>query len=541
VRDDKDYELFFIRKEEGRPFFNRALLRHIHLVEQFDELLAHSPEEDALFKIKGIHDKDLQLCAREIIRETAPYIDEFYRMGVKHKDVELIAMMNKVLMALMLAANPRNSVQTALGKTCTNYFSDFHLYFRSLLSAPEYKRFMEQAPPASERIAHSLINLSHALCAAFFMRSASKEDMRVLIRQLIEQGEEGEEVESPTHSPLSVWNVFLDEDAQIRNTLKYSPYGPLRNAIDVFNENRQLKGFDPIFQNNFPYSLYEASNDEINIGCLYLPCPILQTYIKKAEIIPEFLVFLKALGSGKRSGSHLLVNLQDRTSWQEHARCTALEELQKKPGYSALKVITLATGTDFYLQSDAYRDLEDAKEFIKQFKEQIESGGECGFYFPAEMALSKSFIHDTMEMIHDTFFGGKKVLLHKNRLDFIEIFYLFLILKGIEQMKPTTISFTSKDSIDGGAALGAEMFAFLQMMNRKGPFTEEEKDFMRWLFYTPALTIRQRAIDCQHLKRTLSALSIINAELEAHFADVVASAAKLFRLPFFKNLSLREF
>lgn len=542
VRRDADYELFYIRRDDGRPFFNRALLRHIHLVEQFDELMVNSLDEDPVAKVKIIKDRDWHLAAREILYIASPYIDDFYRMGMKHKDMEIIATMNKALIALLLAANPRNLLQTALGKSCLNYFSDFHIFFRVLLSSKEYQRIIENVPPASERLAHCLINLSHVLSAAFFMRGSSIEDMRGLIRVLIERGAESEEIESPTHSPMSLWNGLLDDDDQIRNALKSSPYGPLHNVIEVFNQGAQLKGFDPILQNNPPHYLYTATNAEISIDLLHMPCPIFQDSIKKVQIIPEFHSFLRALSSGKRNQRHLIINLQDRTSWQEYARCIALEELQKRSEYeNALKVVTLATGTDFYLQSGPYMHLDEAKGFIQQFKEQLESGPECGYFFPEEEILKlRPFNHATMQMIHQIFFGEKKMLVHKNRLDFIEIFYMFLSLKCIEVFEPDTISFTSKDSIDSGAAASAELFAFLRMMNTKEAWSESEKEMLRLIFYYPALLVRERAIEAQNFKRALSALSIIHAELEAHPKDVVSSCRKLFQKPFFSEMVLKR-
>lgn len=544
IRHDKDYELFLIKREDGRPFFTRVLLRHMHLVQQFDGLLVNPPEEDPLSKIRYILDRDLHLTAKDLLHSAAPYIDEFYRMGTKHKDMQLVATMSKALMALMLAANPRNLLHTTLGKCCLNYFADFYLYFRTLISSIEYQRFFERAPPTSERLSHCLINLSHALSVAFFMRQSSLEDLRSLIRALIERGSKDEEVQSPTHSPLTVWNTFLDEDEEIRVALKYSPYGPLHNAILVFTEKRQLKGFDPLFQFNFPYTLYSATNDKISFECVHFPCPTFQDNIKKAEVVGEFHVFLRALNSGKRNQRHLIINLQDRTSWQEYARCNALEELQKKNEYEeALKVVTLATGTDFYRQSGPFAHLDQADLFIDQCKQQLETPEECGFYLPEEIKNEewRPFVHEALHAIHELFFGAKEVMVHKNRLDFIEIFYQFLILKCIERIKPDSISFTSKDSVDSGAAFSAEFYGFLRMMNSKESFSEAEKEFMRSLFYAPALLVRQRVIDAQNFKRAISALSIINAELEAHYSKVVSSSSKLFRTPFFKGLTLKSY
>ncbi|HEY2811296.1 MAG TPA: hypothetical protein VGJ00_07920 [Rhabdochlamydiaceae bacterium] len=542
LREDRDYELFFIRQEDGRPFFTRSILRHMHLVEQFDGLIVNDLEEDPLAKVKYIRDRDFHLCAKDILRTAAPYIDDFYRMGMKYKDIELMALMNKALIALMMAANPRNLMQTSLGKSSWNYFFDFQLFLRSLLQSTEYRRIVEKSPPLSERLAHCILNLAHSLGIALYMRLPSIEDLRPIIRSLIEEGLASESISSLSRSPLTLWNILADEEQQMRDALKFSPYGPLHNAREVFLEKQQLKGFDPLLQGNLPCFLYSFSNEKINIGCLHLPSPTRQEVINKVEIVPEFELFLRALSSGKRNQRHLIFNVQDRTSQQEYARATALEELSKKKEYSgALHVVTLATGTDFYLQSGGYAHMDDADAFLQAFKDELEGGEACGFHFPMDVkkASWRDFIPETMELIHDVFFAGKAVLIHKNRLDFIDIFYLFFLLKVLEEFKPDTISFTSKDGIDSAAAMGAELFAFLRMMNHSGQWSEGENDLVRMLFYAPALLIRNRAIEAQYIKRALSALSIVNAELEAHFNKVVAACSKLFKLPFFEELHLR--
>ena len=96
--------------------------------------------------------------------------------------------------------------------------------------------------------------------------------------------------------------------------------------------------------------------------------------------------------------------------------------------------------------------------------------------------------------IHDHFFHAKATLTRRNREDFIEIFYQFLILKAIEQFSPDSISFTCKDAIDTGAAQGATFYGFLRLFN-EDLSKKEERDFLLWLLYAPALFIRERAID----------------------------------------------
>ncbi|MBI2811790.1 MAG: hypothetical protein HYX67_13315, partial [Candidatus Melainabacteria bacterium] len=159
-----------------------------------------------------------------------------------------------------------------------------------------------------------------------------------------------------------------------------------------------------------------------------------------------------------------------------------------------------------------------------------------------ELELKKvlSFASDAMKTIHTLFFAGNDFLTHKNRLDFIEIFYLFFSLKLIELFRPDSMSFTCKDAIDTGPAASAELFAFMRLMNNPSEWSKEEKNFFLWMLYGPALTSRERAIDPSCFNRMVNAMAIINAEIEAHYSQTVAACAKLFDMPFFKGFKVQE-
>src|SRR5262249_30026945 len=145
-----------------------------------------------------------------------------------------------------------------------------------------------------------------------------------------------------------------------------------------------------------------------------------------------------------------------------------------------------------------------AEEFLSQFKAQLASAEECGFFFPNECTAEiQKFVPKALSFIHQEFFGGKETLSRKNREDFIAIFYQPLILKLIEMLQADSMSFTCKDAIDTGAAQNGLFFGMLHLLNGQ---IEEELDFMRWLFYMPALFVRERAIDPERLQRSVSAL-----------------------------------
>lgn len=539
VRRDKEYELFLVKKRDGTPFFSRDLVRHMYLVRQCEMLLPELVGEDPLARMKVILDRDLCFSAQEILHLATPYSEEFYKEAMRHKDKPFVSALNKALMALMLASKPRHLLQNTSGKCCLDYYADFHTYLRQALISEQYQHFILHPPSPSERFSRCLIHLAHILCAAFFLRVSAKEEMASFIRHLIERGGEGGTTEEPTHTPLLEWDTLLDEDEHLRFFLHQYPNSPLKIALDLFAESKVLQGFDPMSQGNYPDKMYAIACGEDEITCLRLACPTEQTAIHKARIVDEFRGFLRS----KESKRTLLINVQDRTSWLEHARSMALEDLQKEKEFAkSLRVITLPKHTEFYMQTGSYFAVDDADDFMDQFKQQISSGEECGYFFPPkwEKAAIKRLINDGLPLVHELFFGGKARLMHKNRQDFVEIFYLLFVLKIIELYLPEVLSFTCKDAVDTGPAASVELFGFLRMLHNPSPWTQEEKSLFLWILYSPALLMRERAIDIQRFSRTIGALSIVQAALDAHFDRVVSAISSLYGKGFVQKIAVRS-
>lgn len=540
VRRDKEYELFYIRRDDGRPFFNRNLLRHIKLVGDFDETLSDPTGEDPLLRIKVIQDKEMHESAREILTQAAPYVDEFYKEGMRHKDMELTAQVNMTLMALMLSANSRNMLQNTSGKSSLSYFRDFQIYLRRALSTSEYKKLLATPVDQLDKFSHCLLNLTYSLCILFFTRPADRKEAVTLIRRLIEKGRK--QAKETPEKGVQFWSVLLDEDEQIRYILKHYPNGPLLKTLDAFREGEEHEGFDPLMQENLPSEIFHFAYDKVDVSCIRLPCPTKQEVINKADVIEEFTSFARSATTKVGAKKHLLINLQDRTSWQEHARSIVLEEMHLKAEYAEnLIVVTLPKSTDFYLQADTYHELDLASEFIAQVSDQVASAEECGFYFPPSFKNKEftKFVGDALQLVHTHFFGGKKELDRKERLDFIELFYQLLILKCIDFFEPDSMSLTCKDAIDTGAASSAAFYAFLKTLSDKPEWTEEDKDKLLWVLYAPALLIRERAIDPQRLHRTVSLLATLQARAEADRKPIINAVNGLYSRPVFPKISLQ--
>jgi hypothetical protein len=546
VKRDSEYELFYLRKEDGKPYFSTDLLRNIKLTCDF-ELEAETFEEDPLLKVRAMQDRDLLASAGQILGDCHPLISDFYKIVRKLGENDLAQTLSMSLLALFMAANPRHLLQNTIGKSCLQYFDDFHHFLRSSMKTAEYQKLIAYPPEKNDKTASVLLGLTHHLSRSFFERIGGvKQESIGLIHRTMRRGEEIKQKEKKhILKGETVWNQFLIDDEKLRSLLAQFPNGPLFKILDLVREEQDedsIVPFDPIGQHNLPSRLYEMSRKGKKIDILRIPSPTRQSYINKVEIVDEFRGFLRALAGEKTQKKHLLINLQDRTSWKEFSRSRALESMQMNAEFNQqLFVLTLPMETDFYYQLNEYLNLNQADEFLAAFQSQLESASDCGYFLPPQINADEwiRFGKKALPAIHELFFHNKNSLTRKNREDFIEIFYQFFVLKCIDWLEPDSISFTCKDAIDTGAAMSGLFYGFLKLLT--GDFSKkEEQDFIRWIFYTPALFIRERGIDPARLNRAVSALERIDAELAEQGKKILKTFGELYHPQMFKTLEVKH-
>ncbi len=540
VKRDKEYELFYIRKDDGKPFFNRNLLRHIKLVSDFDEIIVGFEGEDPLLRINILLDHEAQLIAEEIRDIARTELGDFYADAFYHKEVPIISDTIKMTMSLMLACNPHNLLENTMGKVCTRYLKDFHRFLRNILASTEYERLISHSDEETDKSTKALLNLIHAFSFAFFIHSGKKQEMLDYLSDLIKRASKGKPLKRregiTTDNFLS--EIFDIHDL-VTDMLKKFPSGPLFKILDIFQERNKKEGFDPINQGNSPYYLFTFSSGAFDASCLKMPCPTFHTHINKAEVIDEFKGFLRHFETKKELTKHLHFNLQDRTSWEEHARCESLEKLQKKAEFSEqFTLVTLSKKSDFYFQAENYFDINSSKDFMKLLEEQVKSGEECGFFFSKHIPQKELhlYIKKIIPIIHIHFFGKKAKLARKERLDFIEIFYLFLELKVLEIIKPDTFTFSCKDGIDVGATTSGAFYALLKFLGKEGKWSIEEQDHLLWILCGGALTVRERLVDYQRFSRMASALSILGATFTKEHDKLIKVLQPLFHAKLFQKI-----
>jgi hypothetical protein len=539
IRRDQRYELFLIRDEGGKPFFNKSLLRHIRLVGDIDDLFVNLEGDDPFLAVQGFQDLQTQKMAQRIIERTKVHMDAFFKEGASHKEEPFIAELSKACMALFLSANRKNILENNPAKNSSLYYHDFILFLRAAKQTGLFQRFSVSNQEPSERYLQEAFYLANEFALCLFTAEGDREGVLRLLHHLMPQVKKTPPPFTMA-SPLSFWHNLLNLDEKIRLYLRKYPNGPLMRALDLLREEGLQGGFDPLVQGNVPNFLYSFAWDHINVGCLRFPCPTRQQVISKAEITEEFLSFLSTLKRDLSPQKLLIFNLQERNTLEEHARSIALEQLQNHDAFSnVFRVVGLPKSGPFYHQTEDYFADINPTIFMDQFYEQLESGELCGFFLKdKDKKVLLPFATKLMKGIEEGFFADKKILTRKNRLDFIEIFYLFFILAVMDYEKPDMVSFVCKDGIDTGACMAAGFYTFLKLLISDIGLKKEDELFVEWLLYAPALLLRDRAVDSQRLHRMVSSLGIFHGALQKDRAGAVAFLKQLLPKGFLESITV---
>lgn len=382
------------------------------------------------------------------------------------------------------------------------------------MKSSEYQKWIAYPPGEEESEANLVLRLISKLCYSFVHRPCGiKQEAIGLIHRAIRRGGELQPRLEKGETP---WSHLLLDDERFRTLLHKFPSGPLLKILETVRleqEEGMTVPFDPWIQGNLPQKLYTLKGKK-QVELLSFAAPIRQPMINRVEILDEFRGFLRYLKSTGKV--HLLINLQDRLMWRETSRSTTMEDLQKNQAFvDTLVVMTLPKDTDFYHQRNAYSEITDANAFIASFKEQIIHSKENGFYFPQKWKKEELYLFcdNTFSQIHKYVFESKNVLTRQMREDFIEIFYQFITIEAMKRFNVDSISFTCKDAVDTGAYAAGSFYAFLKAYEGT-LLTTENLDFIRFLFYWRALSVRERTADPEQFLRAISSIESWNKAIE---------------------------
>lgn len=525
VKKDSEYELFFMRKADGSRFFNSRLIRNMKLVSDFEHHFdAKDKFNDPLYNLDEWRDKLAQMNADSILKSLGAKADHFYKETAKYRKLELPGALNSALMALTLSSYKTNRISNNPAKTCRDYFKDFQYFFYQALQSREYQKYIIYKPSESNRLANTLLEIVNAICRGLFVHLSGYQEMLPLFRELLSDDEKYSKFENPDQSNTSLWQLLSEEYAWASLCMKAHDNGPLIILLNSIEEG-ECNRFAPLKQENYPvqlYTLFHCDEKHINIR---LPAPICQEFIDKVFIDESFHGFLRSFEQDSVFVKYLIVNLQDRTGWREGARCQALEHLEKISKH--VEVITLAFDTEFYHQLPPYDKEYPSENFIEDFYEHLNETS-SGFYFSSEVkeALFPDFAKNLLKVVHRVFFAEIKDLNKEQRLNFIDIFYFFLVLKAIEVVNPSYFSMVCKDSIDVGGCFNLTFYIMMKLLN-KDPLSKADIDCIHYLTFIPSLLIRERIIFSERHNRLVSLVKMVETmkkEWGENFFPIVAEA-----------------
>ena len=490
VKNDTDYEMFFMRKEDGSHFFNPRLIKNMKLVCDFgDSLKQVRRSERTNWPIWILwHDRFVQISAKSMVKSLSPQISRYYKEASSFKKRDFVNHINQALMALIVSSHETHLLEKEPAKCCSEYFLDFQEFLIKALQSSEYQKLLAYPPKKKNTAVWGMIETVHAICYSLCMHMDGFASLKPELQELLQKGKEM--LKSRTKDQCLSDRLVTSYKA-IAVLVKSHPFAPLAKVLDTI-EDGDWHAFDPMHQENIPQALFTFEVQGTPITHLHLPTPTRQEYFDKVTINEEFKAFLLGMTEKNEENKFLMFNLQDRGSWKERARCEALEEMQYHPDFiNNLCVVTLTKDSDFYNQANAYSHNNQAKSFMKQFLAQLQAE-DTGFYFTEEIReiLFPKLAEEMMGHIHRTFFSGKNVLSKAQKQAFIEIFYLFLQHKLLELIKPVAFSYTCKDSIDVGGCASVQWLAFLMLM--RGKCGEENVERLELCLHVlPLLSARQ--------------------------------------------------
>lgn len=509
VKRDDSYELFYLKQDDGSPFFNRSLLRHIKLVHEFDESFDNDLE-DPLLKIHRYRDilvHKIALVVKEKIEDKAA---AFYREIAHHKKFDVVKLLHSTLLSLLMACKSYSLSKNTSKKIANEYFADFLSFFRQVLSTREYQQIlsgeMDETDMLSKVIFDLIFEISYGLYTAKHQIGFVKDFIDPIMKRAGESDWKAGLKALNTPELISELSSAID---QIDKHLNLFPSGPLLKSFDLLTSTQIPLSFDPFLLSNYPELLFTVESPSKKMKVLRVPSPTRQQYTSKAEALDEFIAFLNALQIKKEK--LLYINLQNSLSWKEHARCQEITRMGLRKEYEqCLSLVSLNKGSEFYNQSAEYEEMDQADIFLKVAQQQLLSHEGSGYSFPKQVEADvESFIKKLLPLMHDLLFKKSKSLKRKDRMDFIEIAYTLITLKVISLVKPDHLCFSCKDGVDKGMHATYSFYIALKILRGDSHWKDAEINEVLTLLFGPALLVRERVVDSLGFHRVSSALFVL--------------------------------
>ena len=489
VKDDREYELLFLRQPDGSRFFSPKMLRTMKLASDVER----ATQRDSRLEEEVGRMAQAQASAeiRHILGEVFPLMDAFFHMASRAKDREVYLSLYKACIAL-LEASVQSVRQTHKegSKTVQEYFRDFVSLFNEVLHLPEFQRMLAYPPRNEYSWEHSLFRLTQALSSAMVAGAPLSQDlvdgMSTLSLQALTKAAEGE---GSSYETLS--RQIGVEGAALRHFLRGLKGSVLSQMVGQLEESG-WSIFEPLLGESVPNHLFNLSWRGSLIPIIRLPSPTRQEYINKAHISETFQIAVNRYLAQKKSC--FIINLQEKTNWRESARSFAVEDFcRARENDEKLFVLTQNRSGDFYEQTGSYADMHLAGEFKEQLLSQVIEGG-SGSIWPREVdARLTADVRMLIQVIHKTIYGGRNVITRVRRVEFVELVYNIMVMRAIGMLHPDVIFISCKDGLDVTLTTMASLFCLQSALQDKRP-SQGDADWLRTILFGLPLIHRRRLL-----------------------------------------------
>ncbi|MCB1213117.1 MAG: hypothetical protein KDK40_02355, partial [Chlamydiia bacterium] len=253
IQKDYEYELLYMRKDNGTKFYDSTLVKNMRLIYGFQDYFYENSSESASHRVLEYRDTHYQLYAHELLSNIQPELAKYMRTGMKNSHSHLVKVLNCALFALHLAGNKYNTLVFQPIKHATKYFEEFLYYFRDALTSEEYRKIQTYSDTSRNKTYSACDRLIRTILSHLFDSQSHLACFHGLLDMLYQSEADSEESIKLTKnaSQYTLWEGLSAKLKILKSAFKSSSPYTIHQFLASLNEEKAL-AFDPWLQGNLP-------------------------------------------------------------------------------------------------------------------------------------------------------------------------------------------------------------------------------------------------------------------------------------------------
>jgi len=505
LKQDRDYELLTLKNPDGSRLFTPKLLRNMRLACDVEQAVKQKEGTEVEHQLELMRDQQAATEVYYLLGNSYPAVDAFFRAPNKAKAFRLfldmyapaVAIMNAAVRTIHKSDHPKT-------KSVESYFFDFRTLLNNYYHSLDFQRLLAYPPKNENSWEYAVFRLAESFASHIVNGTPISYDLVGSTKTLIQQG--FSHAVNRVGDPDGTLSRDLDIDYDAIRWLVGSEGGKrLARLLEEIEQSRSDL-FEPLLGQTLTTHAFDLSWRGEVIPVIRLPSPTHQEFIHKATPSEVFQIALRRKIRKACETSCLIVNLQDRTSWRDGARCEAIEHLEMSEDLAKnVHVFSLRRAGDFYEQENEYENL-GLNEFKVELIEHV-TEAESGALWPSDGKIRKAvskLVEDLCAVLHP----DEESVDRQDRLDMIELVYTLCILRAIAESHPDLLYISCKDGFDLSIPVMTNIYYLLTRLNGFAP-SAEEVDWLRSLLFGLPLVHRERPLFLNRHHRLINFLAFV--------------------------------